>query len=75
MFHFYMILSAHYDTLKLCEQKRMHNSTAYVFFLLLNTYMFLPCHLQGAYTKMPLKRTPINSLQQTYISCDVNSVP
>jgi hypothetical protein len=50
MFHFYVILSVHYDILKLWEQKRMHNSTTYVFFLFLNTYMFLPCHLQRAYT-------------------------
>jgi len=63
MFHFYMILSVHYDILQLWEQKRMHNSTTYAFFLLFNTYMFLPCHLQGAYIKISLKRTPINSLQ------------
>jgi len=52
----------------------MHNSTIYVFFLLLSSNMFGQCyHLQGAYTKISSKQTAINTLQQTYIFSHVNN--
>jgi hypothetical protein len=37
----------------LWQHQQMHNATAYIFFLLLSSYMFR-CnrHLQGAYTKI-----------------------
>jgi hypothetical protein len=42
--------------------------------MLLSCYMFRHRrHLQGVYTKISLKRTTINSLQKTYIFCDVSS--
>ena len=45
-------------------EQLQHNSTVYVLFLLLSSYMFWPCHhLQGAYTIISLKCTAINSLQ------------
>ena len=48
----------------LLEHQQMHNSTIYVFALLLGSYMFQYLHHpQGVYTKISLKHTAIHNLQ------------
>jgi hypothetical protein len=50
------------------------STTVCLFFLLLSSYMIQQCYLlQGAYTKISLKRVELNSLQQTHICCNLNS--
>jgi hypothetical protein len=47
--------------LKLWWHQQMHNCTFFIYFLLLNSYMFRHCrHLQRSYTKVSLKHTAIN---------------
>jgi len=46
--------------LKLRQHKQIHNSTTYIYFLLLSFYMFRHYrHIQGAYTKISLKHKTI----------------
>jgi len=42
--------------------EKRHNCTFYIFFLLVNSYMFRHCrHLQETYTKLSFKHTAINT--------------